>query len=197
MFNRLGKFSAFRTVLLSPLPLKINIHKACFLSFPCITLFRIQHMINLTALEKTLEDIIFFSSFSYIYHLNSRVFFFFKCLPLISDLEFTTLFKVTVESHVESPAGLFSPTLALLHSISTQEIKLSFENANQIIKLYGSKYPNCFPSYSGQKKKKVIHKDVPVQCDMLMFRPQNDFFSSHTDNPDEIFWVFAVSVPST
>lgn len=34
-------------------------------------------MINLTALEKTLEDIIFFCSFSHIYHLNSLFFFFF------------------------------------------------------------------------------------------------------------------------
>lgn len=79
MFNRLGKFSASRTVLLSPLPLKINRHKAGFLSFPCITFFRTWHMINLTALEKTLEDIILFSSFSHIYHLNSH-FFFHVCL---------------------------------------------------------------------------------------------------------------------
>ena len=57
--------------------------------------------------------------------------------------------------------------------------------------------PIVFLLTQDKKKKKVIHKDVPVQCDMLMFRPQNDFFSSHTDNPDEIFWVFAVSVPST
>ena len=28
---------------------------------------------------------------------------------------------------------------------------------------------------SKEKKKNVDHRDVSVQCDMLMFRPQNDF----------------------
>lgn len=29
--------------------------------------------------------------------------------------------------------------------------------------------------FSQGKKKNVDHRDVSVQCDMLMFRPQNDF----------------------
>ena len=85
MFNILAKFSVSRTVLLSLLPLKINRHKICFVSSPCFTLQRIRHMINLTAPEKTLEDLRRHYLFLFILlHLSSKLtsfFFFFQvCL---------------------------------------------------------------------------------------------------------------------
>lgn len=117
VFNRLAKFSISKTVLSSLLPFKINKHKACFLSSPSFTFLRIWHSIYSIAPEKNLRRRYLSSLFSHIWHPTYQVFF---RSALINDLEFTTLFKVKVESHLESPAGLFVPTLAPLHNISTQ-----------------------------------------------------------------------------
>lgn len=43
--------------------------------------------------------------------------------------------------------GLSAPILAPLHNIFAQELELSFENINQIMKIYYSKYSGGFPSY--------------------------------------------------
>ena len=105
------------------------------------------------------------------------------------------------QSHSWIPCWISSRSL-FYHSCSSTQY---FYSRNKVIiwkcksdhQTVWFKISQLFSFLLRTKKKKVIHKDVPVQCDMLMFRPQNDFFSSHTDNPDEIFWVFAVSVPST